>query len=113
MRERGKAPEDIDAIFTLALGNPTLDAMELGAIREALGNCDQLPPVVALAHRTGNTMAAHAGLLTGAAALCLKHQKLPESSIVLGEARPDQAIQTVLICSPSLGGQAAALLLES
>lgn len=112
MREANKSPEDIDAVFTLGLGHPTLDQMELGAIREALGKADTLPPIVTLAHRTGNTLAGHAGLLTAAGALCLRHQSLPESSIVIGQARSDRPLRTLIICSPSLGGQSGALVLE-
>lgn len=113
MREANKSPEDIDAVFALGLGQSTLDDMELGAIREALGNPDSLPPIITLAHRTGNTLAAHAGLLTAAGALCLKHKEIPESSIVIGERRADRPIKTAIICSPSLGGQSGALVLES
>jgi 3-oxoacyl-[acyl-carrier-protein] synthase II len=113
LREANKRPEDLDAIFTLGLGNITLDAMELGAIREALGNPDALPPIISLAHRTGNTMAAHAGLLCAAGALCLRKQQLPQSSIILGEMSNAQALKTLMICSPSLGGQSGALILES
>jgi 3-oxoacyl-[acyl-carrier-protein] synthase II len=113
LREANKRPEDLDAIFTLGLGNTTLDAMELGAIREALGNPDALPPIISLAHRTGNTMAAHAGLLCAAGALCLSKQQLPQSSIILGEMSNARALKTLMICSPSLGGQSGAMILES
>lgn len=113
MREANKRPEEIDAVFALGLGQPVLDGMELGAIREALGNPATIPPIVSLAHRTGNTMAAHAGLLTAAGALCLKNQSLPASSVVYGDPTRSSPLQTVIICSPSLGGQSGALVLES
>lgn len=113
MREAQKSPEQIDAIFTLGLGNSTLDAMELGAIRDAFGDHAQLPPIISIAHRVGNTMAAHAGLLASMGALCLRHQRIPEHLITAGSRKNLRAPQCVLICSPSLGGQSGAIILES
>ncbi len=113
MREAHKSPEQIDAIFTLGLGNPTLDTMELGAISEALGSPDQLPPIISIAHRVGNTMAAHAGLLASAGALCLHHQHIPEHLITAGTKEISSPPRCVLVCSPSLGGQSGAIILES
>lgn len=114
LKESGRSPEDVDAVFTLGVGNPVLDAMELGAIRDSLSDDGgDIPPIVSIAHKCGNTMAAHAGLLSAAAALCLKHAQIPKSSIVYGQARGDRAPRVVVVCSSSLGGQAGALVLES
>ena len=113
LKEANKSSIDVDAIFTLGLGNAVLDQMELRAIEHAFTNADQLPPIVALAHKTGNTMAAHAGLLTAAAALCLRNGTIPEKAIASGTYLEERAPRTVVVCSSSLGGQASALVLES
>ncbi|MHA7814234.1 MAG: beta-ketoacyl-[acyl-carrier-protein] synthase family protein [Phycisphaerales bacterium] len=108
--EAGKSPSEVDAIFTLGLGQPTLDAMELSAIEESFAQREVLPPIVTIAHKCGNTMAAHSGLLCAGAALCLKSGELPQSIVTRGEAQGTPG--TILVCSSSLGGQAGAIVLE-
>ncbi|MBM90056.1 MAG: hypothetical protein CMJ35_00380 [Phycisphaerae bacterium] len=112
MRDAGIEPDDIDAVLTLGIGEPTLDQMELGAITEALDERSSTVPIVSLAHLTGNTMAGHAGLLTAAGALCLHNQQIPQAMITRNPDAPASNLRRVLVCSPSLGGQAGALVLE-
>jgi 3-oxoacyl-[acyl-carrier-protein] synthase II len=117
LKDAGIRPEQLDAVFPLGIGQTTLDTMERGALREALGEHEGEIPYITIAHRTGNTMAGHAGLMTAAAALCLRNQHIPEGLIA---TRPNSNAQTapnrlkyVLVCTSSLGGQAGALVLES
>ncbi|MFG0246746.1 MAG: beta-ketoacyl-[acyl-carrier-protein] synthase family protein [Phycisphaerales bacterium JB052] len=112
MRDAGIGPDEIDAVFTLGIGEPTLDEMELGAIADALGTRAEDIPIATLVHITGNTMAGHAGLLTAAGALCLKNQQIPRSMVTRNDNAPVDSLRRVLVCSPSLGGQAGALILE-
>lgn len=113
-------PDDIDLILPLGLGVPALDAMELGALRAVFADRLGTIPLLTLAQRTGNTMAAHAGLMTAAGAMCLYKQRLPAWALRLApgatsparmaESQP-QALQRVLVCTASLGGQTGALVL--
>ena len=112
LRDAGRSPEDVDAVFCLGIGQPTLDQMEIDAIREALGKQSITLPVVTLTNKIGNTMAAHAGLLTACAAMCLHAGEIPDSIITLNSDAPRKKPNIVLVCTPSLGGQAAALILE-
>lgn len=103
--------EDLDAVFTLGLGQPEIDRMELGALEMALGRTAQSVPVVSIAHLTGNTMAGHAGLMAAAASLCLYHQQLP-LPIQVRNPQEQPPLRRVLVCTSSLGGQSGALILE-
>ncbi len=112
MRDADVRPDEIDAVFSLGIGRPELDRMELGAINEVLGQRALTIPIAALAHKAGNTMAGHAGLMTAAAALCLSHGRIPEG-IVVRNAAPGKSPDRILVCTSSLGGQSGALVLES
>lgn len=111
--DAGLTPDDVDAVFTLGIGQPVLDAMELGAVRDALGDRAEQVPVASLTHLTGNTMAGHAGLLTAAGALCLKRGKIPAPMLTHNRDASPGRLRRVVVCSPSLGGQCAALVLEA
>lgn len=111
MHDAGVGSGDIDAAFTLGLGQPELDRMELGALELALGARAHTLPVASIAHLTGNTMAGHAGLMTAAASLSIYHQQLP-AGIVVRNPNDLPPPQRVLVCTSSLGGQSGALILE-
>ncbi len=100
--------DDIDLIIPLGIGVPNLDAMEMGALRAVFA--DRLDEIArfTLAHRVGNTMAGHGGLMTAAGAKCIQTQRLPANT---AQTQPD-TIEHVLICSGSLGGQSGALVLS-
>lgn len=112
LRDAGRTPEDLDAVFCLGLGQVVLDQMELGALRQSLGDSADSIPIVSIAHRTGNTMAAHAGLLTACASLCIQNGEIPPNIVVRSGDQPILKPNIVLVCTPSLGGQAAAMILE-
>lgn len=109
--DAGISPEDIDVVFTLGLGEPELDRMELGAVQLALGDFAENLPIASIAHLTGNTMAGHAGLMAAAASLILHHQELPHGITVRNQIKPSR-LQRVLVCTSSLGGQSGSLILE-
>ena len=117
MKDAGVSSNEIDAVFCLGAGQPTLDDMESGALTDALGENAGNIPHVTIAHQTGNTLAGHAGLMTIAAALSISKQTLPLGSVMKhGEGFADRsggALKRVLVCTGSLGGQAGALILET
>lgn len=112
LHDAGLTPDDVDAVFTLGIGQAVLDAMELGALHASLGERADRIPVASLAHLTGNTMAGHAGLLTAAGALCLREGKIPDAIVARNRSANTGTLRRVVVCSPSLGGQCAALVLE-
>lgn len=115
--QAGIAPDDIDAVLPLGIGDANLDAREASAIRRSLGDYSGTVPIVTLTERTGNTLSAHAGLMTAAGALILKNQTLPSNSRTLQGSRAEiqegsQSLEHVLICTSSLAGQCGALVLS-
>lgn len=112
LRDAGITPAQLDAVFTLGLGQPELDRMELAALDHALGEQASTLPIASIAHLTGNTMAGQAGLMAAAAALCLHHEQIPEG-IITRNAPSAATPKRVLVCTSSLGGQAGALVLEN
>ena len=113
------APKDIDAIVPSALGVPHLDQLETGALRSVFGNDLGKTPLIFLTQLVGNTMAAHGGLMSALAALCLSKQSLPthytlgqEQSAPARHSPKPMPIEHVLVCSGSLGGQAGAIVLK-
>ncbi|MGJ8637179.1 MAG: beta-ketoacyl-[acyl-carrier-protein] synthase family protein [Phycisphaerales bacterium] len=115
--QAGLTPDDIDVVLPLGIGDPELDTREAGAIRRSLGSSAETVPIVTLTERIGNTLSAHAGLMTAAGALILHHQHLPANTRTLdnsGVYTPEksQPIQHILICTSSLAGQCGALVLS-
>ncbi len=105
------APGDIDLIVPLGLGVPELDRLEMGALRAVFAHRVDEIPMLTLANRVGDTMAAHGGLMTAAAAMCLHTQSVPAP---IGGQRPGARPATLgraLVCTGSLGGQTGALVL--
>ncbi|MBL4699567.1 MAG: hypothetical protein JKX70_12120 [Phycisphaerales bacterium] len=96
--------DDVDVIVPLGLGVPELDTMEHGALRAIFADRLGVIPLVVIAHIVGNTMAGHGGLMATAGALCLQTQQIPGYTST-------KTIETVLVCSGSLGGQTGALIL--
>jgi len=96
--------DDVDVIVPLGLGVPGLDAMEHGALGAIFGDRLGVLPLVSIAHIVGNTMAGHGGLMTAAGAMCIHTQRIPGYTST-------KDVNTVLVCSGSLGGQTGALVL--
>jgi 3-oxoacyl-[acyl-carrier-protein] synthase II len=115
------SPEDVDAIIPQGCGVRALDSHESVALRAVFGERLAKVPVVTLVPFIGDCAAGHGGILAGVAALCLKHQQLPArlhagrypSDLDVGPTVARTApLRNVLVCSSSLGGQNAALVLQ-
>lgn len=108
-------PKDIDAVIPLGIGEPSLDTRESGALHDALGDHADSVPIITLTNRVGNTLSAHAGLMTAAGALILRHQELPALTTTLTGAftpKKNQTLNHILVCTSSLAGQCSALVLS-
>lgn len=122
--DAGIGPDQIDAVVPMASGAPRLDRAEAGAVRSVLGARFAQVPVVAISPNLGNCIAGHAALQVAAAAGCLHQQRLPArpqggpSSLwpATGTpSRPDKSpapLNYVLVCTGSIGGQNAAVVLK-
>ena len=121
LADAGLSADDIDLIFPLGLGVPELDRQEQATLESIFG--DQMSgagigkiPYFTCTNCVGNTMAAHGGLMVAAAAKCLKEQRLPLNTRFFGTGEsasqsPNQ-LNHILVCTGSLGGQTAALVLK-
>lgn len=120
MADAGTSAEQIDAVFCHAAGEVALDEAEAGALARVFG--ERLPGVELcwLSTQLGETMAAGGSLLVAAAALALRHQKLP-ARVHAGKPQDglrartvpsrDAKLERVLVCTHALGGQCAAVVL--
>lgn len=115
-------PDQIDAIVPAALGTPSLDAGEAGALRRVFGPRLRDVPMITIAPNIGNAMAGCGGLQAAIAAKCLLEQKLPArlhagtpaDGLQAGAAATRSAtLRHVLVATTALGGQAAALILKA
>jgi minimal PKS chain-length factor (CLF/KS beta) len=114
------APEQVDAVFADGAGTPAGDALEVQALRAALGPHARRVPVTVPKSMVGRLYAASAALDAGAAALSLRDQRLPPTINVdepafdaldlVRAARPAR-LQTVLLVARGHGGFNAALVL--
>ena len=122
LRDAGLGPGDIDAIAPQAAGVRAIDVGEAGALRAVFGERLAQVPIVTVTPSTGDCMAGQGGILTAVAAACLAHQTLPArvhagrhaNDLDVGPrpARPAR-LRAILVCSGSLGGQNAALVLTA
>lgn len=111
LKDANLTPDDIDIVYPLAVGIPELDAREAGAIQSALGpRADQIPWIT-LSDKVGNTLAAHGAIAAAAAALALSSQTIPDSP-TRSPSNPPNELRNALVCTPSLAGQCAALVLS-
>lgn len=121
LEDAGIGPGDIDAIVPLASGVAATDRAEVHALRAVFGDRLSAIPLVTFAPNIGNCMAGQGGLQAAVAAMCIKEQALPArlyhgrapEGLQVGAApsRPAR-LDHVLVCSPALGGQNAALVLK-
>lgn len=116
------APDQIDAIVPLGAAIPNVDAAEAGAFRAVFGARLRDIPLVHTGANFGNCTAGAGALQAAVAVRCLAEQALP-ARLHAGSPSPDlQAaaaparpakLQHILVCTPSLGGQNAALVLKA
>jgi 3-oxoacyl-[acyl-carrier-protein] synthase II len=97
-----------------------LDAAEGAAIRKVFGARAASLPLVTLAPAIGNAGAGNGAIAAAVAARCIAEQRLPARINTKGaqgldaDACPARAarVDTVLVFTPSLGGQNAAAVLR-
>jgi 3-oxoacyl-(acyl-carrier-protein) synthase len=116
-------PGQVDVIVPQACGAPCMDGPEAGALREVFGAALERIELVTLPPAVGDCAAGTGGLQAAVAALAIKHQTLPARvgkgrEALVGGLRagpaPSRAmpIKNVLVCTSSLGGQNAAVVLR-
>jgi 3-oxoacyl-[acyl-carrier-protein] synthase II len=120
LRDAGIGPEQIDAIVPGGIGVPGQDAGEAGALRAVFGARLREIPLVTTAPNVGNTMAGVGGVAAAVGAMCLHEQRLPARlhagrpadglDAGAAAARPAK-LRNVLVATPALGGQNAAIVL--
>lgn len=114
------APKDIDVIVPQAWGAPGPDQEEAAALRRVFGSRLADIPLVTLGPAVGNSVAGQGGVAACVAAMCLKRQMLPArlhagrpaEDLLAGAAEArDARLGRALVCTPSIGGQNAAVVL--
>lgn len=113
--DAGIEPEAIDAIVPHASGVPTLDRREALALAEVFA--DRAVPVLCWVTSVGECMAGNGGIQAAIGAMALAEGRLPHmqrlaGGRMLGLPEPADAPKHVLVCSASLGGSNAALVLS-
>jgi len=68
--------------------------------------------MVALVPSIGEMMAGGGSVATAVGALILKHQKLPANRIGNAQRKENSPINHVLVCTNSIAGQNAAIVLK-
>lgn len=120
--DAGITPEQVDLIVPMASGVPELDRPELGALRRIFGARLASIPLVTIQPNVGNCVAGAGGLQVVVGAMCLHTQTIP-ARIHAGRAAtgidagpsPSRGakLEYALLCSGSLGGQNAAVVLKA
>lgn len=120
LRDAGVKPDAIDAIVPQACGSACMDIPEAGALRQVFGSRLETIDLVTLAPAVGDCCAGTGGVQVAAAAMMLKEQTLPArigsevAGLAVGPAeKRKKPLRHVLVCTSSLGGQNAALVLRS
>ncbi|MFN0132976.1 MAG: beta-ketoacyl-[acyl-carrier-protein] synthase family protein [Phycisphaerales bacterium] len=122
LEDAGLTAADIDAIVPHALGVPSVDAGEAGALRAVFGARLSSIPLVTFSPNIGDALAGNGGLATAIAAKCLAEQRLPARvhagapapGLLAGTAPSRPAIlRHILVASGAIGGQNAALILRA
>lgn len=120
LADAGVGADDVDAIAPSALGVPKLDRLERGALHAVFGDRLGSVPTVTVTPNVGNCSAGHGGVALAAAAIAVERQALPARinagrpvGMDAGQVGPREArLDHVLVCTPALGGQNAAIVLS-
>ena len=121
LEDAGIRAEQIDVIVPMGSGVPELDKAEIGAFRAVFGARLASIPMLTVQPSAGNCVAGAGGLQLTAATLALRNQRLPArlnagtpvAGLLAGAAPSREAkLQYALLCSGSLGGQNAAVVLK-
>ncbi len=122
LRDAGVGPDSIDAIVPHAAGVTHFDEEEAHALREVFGPRLGSIPMVTITPAIGELSAGAGGVAVAVAAMALRHQSLPARlnaghpapPLRAGPAPAGQAsLRRVLVCTNSLAGQNAALVLSA
>lgn len=120
LEDAGTKAGEIDVVVPQGWGAVDADEEEAEALRRVFGSRVGEIELVTLGPMIGNAMAGQGGLAAGVGALCLSRQALPAR---LHAGRPAQdmkagaceargaKLRRALVCTPSIGGQNAALVL--
>jgi 3-oxoacyl-[acyl-carrier-protein] synthase II len=115
-------PDQIDAIVPTGAGVAHADAAEAEALRAVFGTRLEQIPLVTIRPNVGDCQAGNGALQAAVAAMCLSDQRLPArvqhgspaTGLQAGAASARAApLECVLVCTTSLGGQNAALVLRA
>ena len=120
LADAGVSADDIDAIVPTGSGIRDADAIEADALRAVFGERLASVPLVTIRPSLGDCQAGNGALQIAVAAQCLRTQQLPARlhagtpaaglDASAADARP-APLRRVLVCSSSLGGQSAAVVL--
>ncbi len=120
LRDAGIDANAIDAIVPQACGSACMDIPEAGALRQVFGSQLETIDLVTLSPAIGDCCAGTGGVQVAAAAMMLKQQTVPSrlgrkvAGLNVGPAeKRSKPMRHVLVCTSSLGGQNAALVLRS
>ncbi len=121
--DAGVTVEQIDAIVPRGSGVPAEDSREIGALRDVFGTSLDTTPIVPWSPATGDLMAGNGGVQAVVATKMLATGAFPRCVNATGEAftpaggdgagTEPRRPRYVLVCSPALGGQNAALVLSA
>ena len=120
LADAGIGADAVDAIIPFGTGVPALDAAERAAILRVMGARAAKVPLVTLAPAIGNCGAGNGAVAAAVAARCIRERRLPARINARGavgldaDACPasDAKVDTVLVFTPSLGGQNAAAVIR-
>jgi 3-oxoacyl-[acyl-carrier-protein] synthase II len=121
LADTGIGPDGIDAVIPFGTGVPALDSAERAAIHAVFGERAGHIPLVTLCPAIGNCGAGAGAIAAAVAVRCLREQRLPAringapgGGLDAGPT-PERAaaLRTILVFTPSLGGQNAAIVLRS
>ena len=118
--DAGMKPGEIDAVVPFGCGAPAMDAAEAAAIRSVFGDRASSLPLVTLSPLVGNCGAGFGAVAAAVAVQCLRTGMLParvNGDASMGvDAAPTAArkadLKSLLVCTPSLGGQNAAIVVR-
>ena len=118
--DAGLKPDQIDAVVPFGCGAPAMDAAEAAAIRSVFGPRAARLPLVTLSPLIGSCGAGFGAVAASVAVQCVRTGMLParvNGDTGMGvDAAPVAARkadpQAVLVCTPSLGGQNAAVVIR-
>ena len=121
--DAGITPADIDVVFPEASGAPMYDMIEAEALRTVFGDALASLPMIALTPGLGHAQAGAGGLTAAIAATAISEGRFPAPlaehtpATLLGmgggAAAVPGKVRHALLCTGSMGGQNAALVLRA